>query len=91
MARLWTVDFEAEETIKCIGVCSGHTEAIGAVALSKRDVSFCITGSRDRTVKYWDLQKLGKFYIYIGYHNVLYSIEWLKYQTINNEPFSLHR
>ncbi|CAG8469134.1 6057_t:CDS:10 [Paraglomus occultum] len=59
-ARLWTVDFEAEETIKCVGICSGHAEAIGAVALSKKDASFCITGSRDRTVKYWDLQKLDR-------------------------------
>jgi U3 small nucleolar RNA-associated protein 13 len=59
-ARLWAVDFEAEDAIKCIGVCSGHAEAIGAVALPKRELKFCLTGSRDRTVKYWDLEKLGE-------------------------------
>jgi U3 small nucleolar RNA-associated protein 13 len=62
-ARLWKIDveaYEAEERIKGCGICVGHTEAIGAVALPNKSLKFCITGSQDRTVKYWDLSQAGK-------------------------------
>ncbi|KAI9030358.1 WD40-repeat-containing domain protein [Hyaloraphidium curvatum] len=38
------------------GTCTGHTEAIGAVSLSKKSGGFVLTGSQDRTVKMWDLK-----------------------------------
>ncbi|PKK69944.1 WD40 repeat-like protein [Rhizophagus irregularis] len=59
-ARLWKINvesYEAEERIKGSGICVGHTEAIGAVALPNKSLKFCITGSQDRTVKYWDLSQ----------------------------------
>ncbi len=64
-ARLWKINIEAnesEEIVKACGICVGHTEAIGAVALPNKTLKFCITGSQDRTVKYWDLSKIGRFY-----------------------------
>lgn len=42
----------------CIGVCTGHTEAIGGLSLSKKTTSFLVTGSEDKTVKLWDLTTL---------------------------------
>uniref|UniRef100_A0A7S0PX60 U3 small nucleolar RNA-associated protein 13 C-terminal domain-containing protein n=1 Tax=Asterionellopsis glacialis TaxID=33640 RepID=A0A7S0PX60_9STRA len=62
--RLWHL-----ETQRCIGVATGHTEAIGAAALSRKvgryDVkgkaaingggSFAVTASKDRTLKRWNL------------------------------------
>lgn len=44
----------------CVAVCEGHTESVGAVALSRGDgdnghLRFMFTGSQDRTVKMWDL------------------------------------
>ncbi|KAG9304393.1 hypothetical protein G9A89_019955 [Geosiphon pyriformis] len=56
-ARVWGVDFDEDrdKRFKCLGICIGHTEAIGAIAMSKRSSKFCITGSRDRTIKCWDL------------------------------------
>mmetsp|Transcript_2840 Transcript_2840/g.3333 ORF Transcript_2840/g.3333 Transcript_2840/m.3333 type:complete len:1088 (-) Transcript_2840:185-3448(-) len=57
------------ETKKCIAIATGHTEAIGAVALSRKvgryDVvgkaakngggSFIVTASKDKTLKRWNL------------------------------------
>ncbi|KAL7469966.1 hypothetical protein ACHAXS_010214 [Conticribra weissflogii] len=62
--RLWHI-----ESQKCIGVATGHTEAVGSVALSRKigcyDVggkaaengagSFAVTSSKDRTLKVWPL------------------------------------
>jgi len=62
--RLWHIG-----TVKCIGVANGHTEAIGATALSRKigkyEVSgkashsgagaFAVTASKDRTLKKWAL------------------------------------
>ena len=46
----------------CVGVCEGHAESVGAIALSRKapDGSetypkFLFTGSQDRTIKMWDL------------------------------------
>lgn len=55
-ARLWKVDLDAPEAVdryKCAAVCVGHTEAIGALAFSRKSNDFLITGSQDRTIKYW--------------------------------------
>ncbi|RKP08927.1 quinon protein alcohol dehydrogenase-like superfamily [Thamnocephalis sphaerospora] len=60
-ARIWAVDVTAttaEERFKPMGVCVGHTESIGAVAVPRRSDDFVITVSQDRTVKYWDLTEI---------------------------------
>ncbi|KAF9923420.1 U3 small nucleolar RNA-associated protein 13 [Linnemannia zychae] len=57
-AKVWTLDVEnedADERYKCIGTCVGHTEAIGAVALTRKTDGLLLTGSQDRTIKCWDL------------------------------------
>lgn len=59
--RLWKVDLQAaysSERFKCAAVCVGHTEAIGAVALPHKSTDFLISGSQDRTIKYWHLGDL---------------------------------
>lgn len=62
--RLWHIPSQ-----KCLGVATGHTEAIGSVAISKKigcyDVggkaaengagAFIVTASKDRTLKVWPL------------------------------------
>jgi U3 small nucleolar RNA-associated protein 13 len=62
--RLWHVSSQ-----KCIGMATGHTEAVGSVALSNKagcyDVggkaaesgagAFVVTASKDRTLKVWPL------------------------------------
>jgi U3 small nucleolar RNA-associated protein 13 len=61
-AKVWTLDLEnedADERYKCIGSCVGHTEAIGAVALTKKTDGLLLTGSQDRTIKCWDLSTAG--------------------------------
>lgn len=44
---------------RCVAICEGHAEAVGAVVFSKKMESgagrFLITASQDRTVKMWDL------------------------------------
>ncbi|CAO3661060.1 unnamed protein product [Rhizopus stolonifer] len=60
-ARLWKIDTTQEDPAKrymAAGVCIGHTESVGAVALSRKSNSFMITGSQDRTIKYWNLRDL---------------------------------
>ncbi|PSS04567.1 Transducin beta-like protein [Actinidia chinensis var. chinensis] len=51
--RLW----EAEST-RCLGVGVGHTEAVGAIAFSKKHRNFFVSGSSDRTLKVWSLDVL---------------------------------
>ncbi|KAI9289951.1 WD40-repeat-containing domain protein [Umbelopsis sp. AD052] len=58
-ARLWRIDTDAEEYDQrylCAGICVGHTEAIGAIGFAHKSKNFMITGSQDRTVKYWNLK-----------------------------------
>jgi len=43
---------------KLLAECVGHTEAISAVALSRKRNQFILTGSQDRTIKCWDITKL---------------------------------
>ncbi|CAG8448620.1 3935_t:CDS:10 [Scutellospora calospora] len=60
-ARIWNIDVDNENLdhrVKCLGICIGHTAAIGTVAFSKKSLKFCLTGSQDRTIKYWDLSYL---------------------------------
>ncbi|KAJ6263419.1 Beta-TrCP [Drechslerella dactyloides] len=71
-ARLWRIDPAAEaekERFTCYARFVGHTESIGAVALSRgppADTSerfptppkFLITGSKDSTIKRWEVPKL---------------------------------
>lgn len=45
-------------TWDCIGSAHGHVESVGAVAVSRKDKSFIITASQDRTAKIWDLAAL---------------------------------
>ncbi|KAI9499124.1 WD40-repeat-containing domain protein [Zychaea mexicana] len=62
-ARLWKMELDQDSNkykYECIGVCVGHTEAIGAVALPNKSTNFLLTGGQDRTVKYWHLQDLKK-------------------------------
>ncbi|KAG6845360.1 hypothetical protein H0H87_010469 [Tephrocybe sp. NHM501043] len=69
-ARLWATlkhksqDPTADWGYGCVGVCEGHTESIGAIAISKKAGNegeldrpqFMFTGSQDRTIKMWDLE-----------------------------------
>ena len=42
---------------RCVGVCEGHTESIGAIAMAREGdaPTFMFTGSQDRTIKMWDI------------------------------------
>ncbi|KAM7273147.1 hypothetical protein ACFE04_027811 [Oxalis oulophora] len=51
--RLW----ESEKT-SCIGVGTGHTGAIGAVAFSRKGNNFFVSGSNDCTIKVWSFEGL---------------------------------
>ncbi|KAH9951002.1 WD40 repeat-like protein [Amylocystis lapponica] len=51
---------------RCVAVCEGHAESVGAVAMSRKagdagedgDLRFMFTGSQDRTIKMWDLSSV---------------------------------
>ncbi|OAD67317.1 hypothetical protein PHYBLDRAFT_178344 [Phycomyces blakesleeanus NRRL 1555(-)] len=60
-ARVWRIDVDAEHTSQkyvCAGVCVGHTESVGAIAFARKSTNFMITGSQDRTIKYWNLRDI---------------------------------
>lgn len=72
-ARLWRID-PKNSSYSCFAIFTGHAESLGAVALPRtpppvgsaaykdpanHPPSFMVTGSQDRTVKRWDLGKLG--------------------------------
>ncbi|KAK1947870.1 Transducin beta-like protein 3 [Phytophthora citrophthora] len=72
-ARLWdlrpTGDKKTKKILpRCVATCAGHTEALGAVAISQRATSFAtgaaffVTGSSDKTLKLWSLQPLAGAY-----------------------------
>ncbi|WWC68444.1 uncharacterized protein I206_102372 [Kwoniella pini CBS 10737] len=62
-ARVWAPTPDGKGW-KCIAICEGHAESIGAVALSRkldekgRSGRFLFTASQDRTIKMWDLTSL---------------------------------
>jgi len=50
-------------TPRCVAVCEGHSEAVGAVRFSRlmpsaKNSLFAVSGSRDRTLKLWNAQNL---------------------------------
>jgi U3 small nucleolar RNA-associated protein 13 len=60
-ARIWKVCMdEADQRVcaPCVAICIGHTEAVGAVAFSRKLDQFVVTGSQDKTLKLWDLKDL---------------------------------
>lgn len=58
-ARVWRRSRKSGQWM-CMGVAEGHTDAIGAVALSPRTGAgqfFIVTGAADRTLKLWSLDQ----------------------------------
>ncbi|TYZ59197.1 hypothetical protein PybrP1_007130 [[Pythium] brassicae (nom. inval.)] len=62
-ARLWDV-----RSRELLATCTGHTEALGAVAISQKlphfsmGTAFFVTGSSDKTLKMWSLKPLAGAY-----------------------------
>lgn len=62
-ARLWDV-----KSRTLLATCTGHTEALGAIAMSQKlphfsmGAAFFVTGSSDKTLKMWSLKPLAAAY-----------------------------
>lgn len=63
-ARIWrkgpSDETEWSGMWKCIAVCEGHIQSVGAVAVARREGRFLASASQDRTVKIWDLASLDR-------------------------------
>ena len=65
-ARIWAPSVTGDDTSTswgygCVGICEGHTESVGAVAMARGGddkPKFMFTGSQDRTIKMWDVSEL---------------------------------
>jgi len=72
-ARLWRLDPE-NQSYTCFAILSGHAESLGAISFPRvpppsssaayqdplnHPPAFLVTGSQDRTIKRWDIGKLG--------------------------------
>ncbi|KZT72878.1 WD40 repeat-like protein [Daedalea quercina L-15889] len=64
-ARLWApASSDSDAAVpewRCVAVCEGHAESVGAIAMSRKtddELRFMFTGSQDRTIKMWDLSNI---------------------------------
>jgi U3 small nucleolar RNA-associated protein 13 len=76
--KVWRLNLQSAVGGKkyvAVGECIGHTEAVGAVSMSRKSMNFMVTGGQDRTIKCWDISQLGMF-------NPLYvqSVSYLIYR-----------
>ncbi|KAK0199024.1 U3 small nucleolar RNA-associated protein [Armillaria mellea] len=68
-ARIWAPS-TSDEAYHCVGICEGHAESVGALAMSRKvdetdsptKLRFMFTGSQDRTIKMWDLSSVPSTY-----------------------------
>eukprot|EP01107_Rhizomastix_libera_P000816 TRINITY_DN11537_c0_g1_i1.p1 TRINITY_DN11537_c0_g1~~TRINITY_DN11537_c0_g1_i1.p1 ORF type:complete len:938 (-),score=317.01 TRINITY_DN11537_c0_g1_i1:21-2834(-) len=51
--RVWDI-----ATRKCVAICEGHTEAVGAVAFGLKRQGLLVSSSKDTTIKRWALDSI---------------------------------
>ena len=55
--------------------CIGHTEAISAVALSRKRNQIILTGSQDRTIKCWDITNISMLYKKKFFYTIIHLLK----------------